>query len=441
MEEKQWVNDLISKASGGQRGFATLVKNILSSQFNQAQHRITTFETTSTYKLVKGKKQLTTKQRIELLEELEGILKAHQESLTKKYGQLTLRIQGSVQIPVRNASSLKIKSSGKVLKIYQNRNLFLAVVLKPISVPNFSLGPAQFGLNGKRFNVFGEFYRLILQSLESKQDTIGDAYIKALVELLQIVKSMRITNATGTNTIPLDRENAELFADEMNTKVKNAINKEFAEVIGPFIVSKYLNSLKQSQFFVEFPPGKAQSGDDFTIIRNKNNEQEIYLFSVKSGAGGVTNVVKPSLLMEAFHKLPQEKRIKIKNKFSAANITNITDKNIHQLREFDLIEQLEEKSIKEGREFIQSWVNAKNEKNGTKLSLQKLTEEMRFNALYIAVLGAQLSYFKMNFDPLRNTLGYEIIVGEEFKKILEGSAKKMYLRDKGKKDKIGLTPP
>jgi hypothetical protein len=367
--------------------------------------------------------------RNNVLTTLQDILLKH-PGIKKKFPGLKIpdKLFSSVTVKTGKTKKKKFQSSAKVLS-FEHSNKKYAVLLKLVNPPDFDIGPQDFNLSGHPHEI-DTYFDKVADAIFSRANDL-DEYFFPLTHIVEIAAS---SNSNGKNSQTLRWSKSEanindLFSDDVARSVVNKINNDFAEVIGPFFVVKYLQAKTNNneKYAIEFPVSKTQGLFDFTVIRSKSTE---LLFSVKSGATTTTNTIKPQFLIEEFQKLPVGKKNEIKRNFK---------------QELELLQGIHSRSSEQGRKWVfDEWEDENKTKKGmgfkTPANLKEQTLKMNFNGLYLSILGKKISYFKMNFNPANRTLEYQIFMNDDLIKLLKGTDK-LYLRDKGKKDKIGLTPP
>jgi hypothetical protein len=357
-----------------------------------------------------------------LLSKLESILNSN--AIKQKFPNLTTSQPGSVTINYGRRGKKIFKSSAKVLKIKYAQKTY-AVLFKPISEPNFSLKPQKFNLTGTNIiDKQGTYVTDVIGAILAH----GDEFNEYMFSLMSIVENIADEkNVTENKNITLKsnyyEDLTEVFMDDVSRLVISAINKQFAEVVGPILVGKYLQSTltnaRTKKISFSFPQSQTHAFD-FEM----NVGEDKFLFSVKSGASGAVNTIKPQFLMEKIKK----NETKLNKKFD---------------EEIKLLKQIDSRSIVDGIAYIENeWIPEQKKKPGNTKNdtLKTLTEKMKFNELYLAVYGTEISFFKMNFMPATKTLNYQILMDEPLKELLS-EGKRLYLRNQGTKARIGLTPP
>jgi hypothetical protein len=342
-----------------------------------------------------------------------------------------IKIQNSINLGRKSNTAEKVRrsSGAKIVVIDAGLPLPYVVLLKPANAGEQKLGPGDFKLTGK-VQTLDDYIESVAYNVSTRKDIPEDMTI-FLDNLLSDVIEGEFQRS-GNKFVKKASKDTQIFFNDSSFTFYQNLNKQFGEVLAPFIL-RYDDDLKNhKKIKISFPNSAITSGKDFSVELSGNT----FNYSVKTGATLYTNTVKPSDILRLIGTKPVPKNLQ---------------------KEYAIIKKLDKKSAEMGVELIARYLGYKADKKNLKEADKKSlldeaikyieteSKKLDFRGLLAFSVKDQLTFIKFTYTKQHNIM-FEIIKSEQIGN-LQKSDSKIYLRGKGvdkdgkMNDKLGLTPP
>jgi hypothetical protein len=322
------------------------------------------------------------------------------------------------------------RSSAKLIVVEAGLQLPYVILLKPLSAGEQKLGPKDFNLTGNMQSL-SEYIESVAYNVSTRKDIPDD--ITIFLENLTLDVSSGGFQKQGVNKfVKRASKTTQMFFNDASQTFYSNLNKQFGEVLAPFILTQDADLKNYTNMKIGFPTSETTSGKDFTIeVTNKNRERLKYNYSVKTGVTEAVNTVKPSDLINMMtgRTVPRE----LAEEYSILKLLNDNSAE-------EGVKQVAKKlgysdPIEDEQESLQSAISF----------IEKASGEMKFRNLLAFAVEKKLTFIKFSYTKNHNII-FEIIKYNQISK-LQQSDSKIFLRGKGFKEgkrmreKLGLTPP
>lgn len=316
----------------------------------------------------------------------------------------------------------RYQSNAKLIKVDVGRPKPYVILLKPKTTVETRLDPKEFKLTGKTHTV--QDYLGTLVSEIYTHASLPDDVKFFLAGISEDVGKRKFNVAGRRYTMNTSEETALFFNDSSFTFYQN-LNKQFGEVLAPFIAQKDFPKLVK----FEFPSSQTEMGQDFSAYDEKGRK---YNYSVKTGVTEKVNTVKPETLMMLMkgRTIPQH----IKLEYDVLDILNTEKAELGVVEVANKLGYTRPINIGEVDQ-LQDAITF----------IETKSKNMNFGKLLSFAVEQQLTFIKFTYRK-NNVMEFSIVKSDDIDKI-QRSDKPIQLRGKGFKEggrmreKLGLTPP
>jgi hypothetical protein len=347
----------------------------------------------------------------------------------------SVNIQSNITLPrttATNSIRVRRQSSAKIIVADTGTAIPYVIMLKPAHDGNYTLDPKQFKIEGKDI-LIREYTPTVYEQIITSN--LPEDVILFLQNLVMDVHRGGFTQ-TGNKLFKTASKETQLFFNDTSFKFIANVNKQFGEVLAPYVVEHDSDLKKARNVKIFFPTSGIMSGKDFSVTATINGEVKTFDYSVKTGHTVVVNTVKSSDLLV----LLSGKTIPVKLQKEYAIIENLANLSAENgvAKVAELMGHTEKVDTQDAESLQTAITYIEKESQGKKYD---------FTGLLALAIQQRLTFIKFTYTNQHQII-FDIIKDEQVSQLQRGSINAISLRGKGFKGgsskmqaKLGLTPP